>query len=116
MPNDRLDEIFDSFTQVDASTTRRFGGTGLGLSISKRLAELMGGRMWVESSPGEGSTFSFTISVMATPDEPVRNDQHIALVDGKADGINTPRRRQLRTWHLQTDVVPAGRPLDDSSV
>src|SRR5690625_4752716 len=116
IPKDRVDEIFDSFTQVDASTTRRFGGTGLGLSISKRLAELMGGRMWVESSPGEGSTFSFTISVMATPDEPVRNDQHIALVDGKAAGINTPLRRQLRTWHLQTDVVPAGRPLDNSSV
>src|SRR5207248_3531829 len=59
--------LFQSFSQVDASTTRRYGGTGLGLSISKRLAELMGGTMWVESELGAGSIFHFTILVEEAP-------------------------------------------------
>ncbi|MFO1475500.1 MAG: response regulator [Verrucomicrobiota bacterium] len=72
IPVDRLARLFKSFSQVDASTARNYGGTGLGLAISKRLVEMMGGKMWVESVPQKGSTFHFTVAMPAAPEAPAR--------------------------------------------
>ena len=60
IPPAKLSSVFEAFTQADGSTARRFGGTGLGLTISRQLAQMMGGRLWAESVPGQGSTFHFT--------------------------------------------------------
>lgn len=73
IPADRIDRLFKSFSQVDSSTTRKFGGTGLGLVISQRLAKLMGGKMWVESKEGQGSDFLFTVAVK--PDQETRSQK-----------------------------------------
>lgn len=61
IPEDRLERIFESFTQADSSVARKYGGSGLGLSICKRLVNMMGGRIWVESRLGQGTTFAFTV-------------------------------------------------------
>jgi signal transduction histidine kinase/HPt (histidine-containing phosphotransfer) domain-containing protein len=68
IPCDKMDRLFKSFSQVDGTITRTYGGTGLGLVISKRLVELMGGRIWAESTSGSGSTFHFTVQLSVEPD------------------------------------------------
>ncbi|MBW2192449.1 MAG: response regulator [Deltaproteobacteria bacterium] len=83
IPRDKIKLIFDRFSQADSTTTRTYGGTGLGLAISRQLAELMGGRMRVESIVGQGSTFSFTANFQAQSGE-----EYIAVPEVDISGIN----------------------------
>ena len=94
IPQDRMDRLFKPFSQVDASTTRHYGGTGLGLVISKRLSEIMGGKMWVESEAGVGSTFFFTVVATAVAEnsclgnksetKTILKNKHLLVVDDNA--------------------------------
>jgi len=116
---DRMDRLFRSFSQVDASTTRRFGGTGLGLAISHRLAGLMGGEMWVESLPGAGSTFFFTLVAKAAASEkriygqgdPATLLQKRLLI---VDDNRTNREilvRQAHAWGMWPVAVESGQAV-----
>lgn len=113
IPEDRMDRLFASFSQVDASTTRRYGGTGLGLAISKRLVELMGGTMWVESEEGKGSTFHINLPVEAA-EVPTRVAVQSALpqLAGKrilvVDDNATNREivaRHTRSWGMEAVAI-----------
>jgi len=95
IPPEKMRTIFEPFTQVDASTTRRAGGTGLGLSISKHFVELHGGRMWAESTPGEGSTFWFTL-----PIEPISPP---LVGEGPGEGLEQPEPKPGRKLLLCVD-------------
>lgn len=116
IPPEKTDKLFKDFSQVDASTTRKYGGTGLGLAICKRLVELMGGRIWVDSEVGRGSTFSFTLQAAIASSQPRRylshqipelNSASILVVDDNA----TNRRileQQCQAWGMTVEVASSG--------
>jgi PAS domain S-box-containing protein len=112
IPPDRLPELFQSFTQVDASTTRKYGGTGLGLTISKRLTEAMGGQMVAQSELGVGSSFAFTILADASGSCLAHNflQENSSALSGKRILIvddNCTNRRILVKQSLLWGMVPS---------
>jgi PAS domain S-box-containing protein len=110
IPAEKMDKLFKSFSQIDASTTRTYGGTGLGLVISKRLSEMMGGKIWVESELGKGTSFSFTIMADSVPSQSkIYFKGSIAKLKGKRVLVvddNQTNRKILNTQLEGWDLVP----------
>ncbi len=117
IPEDKMDRLFKSFSQVDTSTTRNYGGTGLGLVISKRLAEMMGGKMWVESIFHKGTTFYFTITAEAVASkqkyrrgkDPELTGKHLLIVD---DNHTNRRILSVQTENWGMSSITTSSPLE----
>jgi PAS domain S-box-containing protein len=117
IPQDRVDRLFQSFSQVDASTTRKYGGTGLGLSISKHLVESMGGEIQLQSEEGVGSVFSFWIIVEVQPEtsflvpkgnQPELSAKHVLIVDDNATNIRI-LTQQTESWGMVPSACQSGK-------
>lgn len=111
IPPERLDRLFKVFSQVDSSTTRRFGGTGLGLALCKRLVELFGGTIGVDSKPGHGSTFWFTAQLQSVHEQPGNEavpqnlkQLRVLAVDDNSTNLEITSAH-LRRWGIACDVI-----------
>jgi CheY-like chemotaxis protein len=121
IPTDKRQRLFKAFSQVDSSTTRKYGGTGLGLAIAQKLVELMGGRIWVESEPGKGSSFFFTIQTSkGNSILPVVTNHCIIKHEGKRVLVidDNPTnllilKNQLLQWKLHPTLASSGREALD---
>ncbi|MEJ2749793.1 MAG: response regulator, partial [Anaerolineae bacterium] len=113
IPADKISSLFQSFTQVDVSTTRKYGGTGLGLAISQKLCQLMGGNIWIESQVGHGSTFHFTIVAAKSAEQPARllqseqprlGGRRLLIIAADAD-LRRAISRDARNWGMNPYVA-----------
>ena len=115
IPENSMNRLFQSFSQIDTSTTRKYGGTGLGLTISKQISELMGGRIGVNSKEGKGTEFWFTAVFGKQPESPQRkvfathdiSEKRILVVDDNATNRYV-LREQLKSWKCRFDDAATG--------
>lgn len=115
IPPEKQRKIFEAFSQADASTTRHFGGTGLGLTISSRLIEMMNGRIWVESEPGVGTTFHFTIELGVSKNQLPRRPVELSKLAGMKVLVIDDNPTNLRilqeilaTWNMEPVALSSG--------
>jgi two-component system sensor histidine kinase/response regulator len=117
IPHDKLETVFQPFAQADSSTTRRYGGTGLGLSISMRLVHMMGGKIWLQSEIGKGSTFNFTLRLGIPESQSIEPDAipepdsllsvKVLIVDDNQTNLRI-LEAMLTRWGMRTTLVSSG--------
>ncbi|MCS3796624.1 response regulator [Niastella sp. OAS944] len=121
IPPDKMQRLFKAFSQVDSSTTRKYGGTGLGLAISQRLIQLMGGRIWVKSQTGKGSSFFFTIKtrkgnslIPAASNRCITKQvgKRVLIIDDNPTNLFI-LKSQLLQWNLKPTLANSGRQALD---